>query len=349
MKMWRGRLLLVVMLCCALAAGCGKAEAGTETDVQTGEKERPLQIGLSIDSLVIERWIRDRDIFVSTAKEHGVEVNVQNANGDVNEQIEQIKYFIKKQMDVIVVVAGDCEALSDVMKKAKDAGIKTMSYDRLVQNADCDMYISFDNKEVGRLMAESLVRDIPEGGKIFMIQGPETDHNVEMVREGFDSVIEGKNLEVVYESNCEGWLAEHAFDYAKEALEKYPDVRGIMCGNDDLASQVFRALAEDRMAGKVCLVGQDGDLMACQRIMEGTQNMTAFKSIEEEARLAAEYAVMLGRGEPLKGTGKTIGDGTYDVPCLELKPAAVTRENMDDVIIQGGFHAREDVYLNVKQ
>lgn len=342
-------MLLVVILCCTLAAGCGKAEAGTEADVQAWEKERPLQIGLSIDSFVIERWIRDRDIFVSTAKEHGAEVNVQNANGDVNEQIEQIKYFIKKQMDVIVVVAGDCKALSDVMKKAKDAGIKTMSYDRLVQNADCDMYISFDNKEVGRLMAESLVRDIPEGGKIFMIQGPETDHNVEMVREGFDSVIEGKNLEVIYESNCEGWLAEHAFDYAKEALEKYPDVRGIMCGNDDLATQVFRALAEDRMAGKVCLVGQDGDLMACQRIMEGTQNMTAFKSIEEEARLAAEYAVMLGRGEPLKGGDKTIHDGTYDVPFLELKPVAVTKENMDDVIIQGGFHAREDVYLNVKQ
>lgn len=339
----------MVMVCCALAAGCGKTKAETETQTPVKEGERPLKIGLSIDSFVIERWIRDRDVFVSAAKEYGADVNVQNANGDVDEQIEQIQYFIKKQMDVIVVVAGDCEALSDVMKKAKDAGIKTLSYDRLVQNADCDMYISFDNTQVGRLMAESLVRDIPEGGKIFMIQGPETDHNVLMVREGFDSVIKGKNLEVVYESNCEGWLAEHAYDYAKEALEKYPDVKGIMCGNDDLATQVFRALAENRMAGKVYLVGQDGDLMACQRIMEGTQNMTTFKSVEEEARLAAEYAVMLGRGEPLKEIDKTIYDGTYDVPSLELKPVAVTRENMEEVIIQGGFHVREDVYLNVKQ
>lgn len=298
---------------------------------------------------MIERWIRDRDVFVSTAKELGAEVNVQNANGDVNEQIEQIKYFIKKQMDVIVVVAGDCEALSDVMKKAKDAGIKTMSYDRLVRNADCDMYISFDNREVGTLMAESLVENIPEGGRIFMIQGPETDHNVAMVREGFESVIKGKNLEVVYKSNCEGWLAEHAFDYAKEALEQYPDVKGIMCGNDDLATQVFRALSEDRLAGRVCLVGQDGDLMACQRIVEGTQNMTAFKSVEEEARIAAEYALKLGKGEPLEGIKTTINDGTYDVPSLELRPVAVTRENMDSVIIQGGFHGKEDVYLNVKQ
>lgn len=349
MKMGRGRLLLVVMLCCALTAGCTNAKAETETQALTKAGERPLQIGLSFDSFVIERWIRDRDVFVSTAKELGAEVNVQNANGDVNEQIEQIKYFIKKQMDVIVVVAGDCEALSDVMKKAKDAGIKTMSYDRLVRNADCDMYISFDNREVGTLMAESLVENIPEGGRIFMIQGPETDHNVAMVREGFESVIKGKNLEVVYKSNCEGWLAEHAFDYAKEALEKYPDVKGIMCGNDDLATQVFRALSEDRLAGRVCLVGQDGDLMACQRIVEGTQNMTAFKSVEEEARIAAEYAVKLGKGEPLEGIKTTIDDGTYDVPSLELRPVAVTRENMDSVIIQGGFHGKEDVYLNVKQ
>ncbi|WP_437123449.1 substrate-binding domain-containing protein [Lacrimispora indolis] len=337
------------MLCCALTAGCTNAKAETETQALTKAGESPLQIGLSFDSFVIERWIRDRDVFVSTAKELGAEVNVQNANGDVNEQIEQIKYFIKKQMDVIVVVAGDCEALSDVMKKAKDAGIKTMSYDRLVRNADCDMYISFDNREVGTLMAESLVENIPEGGRIFMIQGPETDHNVAMVREGFESVIKGKNLEVVYKSNCEGWLAEHAFDYAKEALEQYPDVKGIMCGNDDLATQVFRALSEDRLAGRVCLVGQDGDLMACQRIVEGTQNMTAFKSVEEEARIAAEYALKLGKGEPLEGIKTTIDDGTYDVPSLELRPVAVTRENMDSVIIQGGFHGKEDVYLNVKQ
>lgn len=343
----------MVVLCCIFSCGCANIRAETEAEkgeeVQSVKEDGPIQIGLSIDSFVIERWIRDRDVFTSAAKEMGAEVNVQNANMDVEEQIRQIQYFIKKQMDVIVVVAGDCEALSDVMKKAKDAGIKTMCYDRLIQNADCDMYISFDNREVGRLMGQSLLRNMNDGGKIFMIQGPQTDHNVAMVREGFDSAIQGTNIQVVYENNCEEWLAEQAFDYAKEALKIHPDVKGIMCGNDDLATQVFRALSEDQMAGDVCLVGQDGDLMACQRIVEGTQNMTAFKSVEEEARLAAEYAVKLGKGEPLEGNLKTIYDGTYDVPSLELKPVAVTKENMDSVIIKGGFHAGEDVYLNVKR
>ena len=286
-------------------------------------------------------------MFVSAAKELGAEVNVQNANGDVEEQISQIEYFIKKQVDVIVVVAGDCEALSDVMIKAREAGIKTVSYDRLIMNAGCDLYISFDNTEVGRLMAESMLENIPDGGDIFLIQGPLTDNNVSLIREGIDETLAGSNLNVVYEANCPGWIAENAYTYTKEGLKLDRNVKGIICGNDDLASQAFRALSEERLAGKVCVTGQDGDLAACQRIVEETQEMTAFKSVEQEASLAAKCAVLLGLGEEIEEVQDIAYDGTYNVPYLELQPIAVTKENMDEVIIKGGFHAKEDVYLNV--
>lgn len=286
-------------------------------------------------------------MFVSAAKELGAEVNVQNANGDVEEQISQIEYFIKKQVDVIVVVAGDCEALSDVMIKAREAGIKTVSYDRLIMNAGCDLYISFDNTEVGRLMAESMLENIPDGGDIFLIQGPLTDNNVSLIREGIDETLAGSNLNVVYEANCPGWIAENAYTYTKEGLKLDRNAKGIICGNDDLASQAFRALSEERLAGKVCVTGQDGDLAACQRIVEETQEMTAFKSVEQEASLAAKCAVLLGLGEEIEEVQDTAYDGTYNVPYLELQPIAVTKENMDEVIIKGGFHAKEDVYLNV--
>ena len=102
-------------------------------------------------------------------------------------------------------------------------------------------------------------------------------NNVAMVKEGFEDTLQGSNLQVVYEANCEGWTAELAVDYVEEALEEYPDVKGIMCGNDDIASQVIQVLAENQLAGQVIVVGQDGDLAACQRIVEGTQYMTAFK------------------------------------------------------------------------
>lgn len=176
--------LSAVLFTVLAASGCVRTEDAAAGSVE--QEEPKVQIGLSFDSFVIERWMRERDVFVSAAKELGAEVNVQNANGDVQDQISQIEYFIRKQVDVIVVVAGDCEALTDVMIKAREAGIKTVSYDRLIQNAGCDLYISFDNTEVGRLMARSLLENIPDGGDIFLIQGPLTDHNVTLVREGID-------------------------------------------------------------------------------------------------------------------------------------------------------------------
>ena len=246
-----------------------------------------------------------------------------------------------------MVIARDCTVLADVIRKAESAGIPVISYDRLIDNAGTDLYISFDNEMVGELMAEALIEAIPDGGEVFMIQGSVEDNNVEMVRKGFTGNIENSNLQVVYEANCEGWIAEAAAEYVEEGLKKYPNVKGIMCGNDDIASMVVQVLAENQLAGKVAVVGQDGDLAACQRIVEGTQYMTAFKSIEEQAQEAAHYAVALGKGEKLDMSGETVSDGTYEVPGKILTPVAVTKENMNAVIIEGGFHRKEDVYLNV--
>lgn len=320
-----------------------------EKTAEEKNEDKKIQIGLTVDSFIIERWIRDRDVFVATARELGAEVNVQDAGADAQEQINQIEYFVSKQMDVIVVIARDCSVLSEAVQKAKNAGIPVISYDRLIKQADTDFYISFNNGEVGTLMAQALAEAIPQGGEIFMIQGSAVDTNVQEVRDGFDRVLEDSNLQVVYEANCDGWLAELAKDYVEEALEKYPNVKGIMCGNDDIASQVVQVLAENQLAGEVVVVGQDGDLAACQRIVEGTQYMTAFKPVENLAREAARYAVQIGDGmevTELKDVAETLNDGTYDIPSRILEPIAVTGENIDEVIIDGGFHTRDEVYLN---
>ena len=336
-----------------LMTGC----AGSRTQPETGssQEEKRLQIGFSFDSFVIERWLRDRDVFVSTAEDLNADVNVQNANGKVDEQIAQIEYFIKKKMDVIAIVAIDGEALTDVVRKAKDAGIKVVCYDRLIMNAETDLYISFDNRQVGTLMGEALKDALPEGGRVFAVYGSRSDNNVAQVIDGFTGALEDSGLEIVYSTYCDNWLAELAFDAVNEGLKEAGSVDGIMCGNDDLASQAIRALAEARLAGSVPVVAQDAELAACQRIMEGTQTMTVFKSVDEEARQAARLAVALGRGEDITSTDaqipvtETISDGKGEVPYYHIEPVAVTRENLDEVIIGSGFHRREDVYLNVTE
>ena len=344
-------LALGFILLLLFSSGCGNTAVAPEEDISSDSpvSESRISIGMSFDSFVIERWIRDRDVFASTVRDLGADVNIQNANGDVDEQISQIQYLIDKNVDVLVVIAADCSRMSDVMKEAQGKGIHTISYDRLVLGGGSDLYLSFDNREVGTLMAKALIEAVPEGGDIAMIQGASEDNNVSMVREGFLAEIEGSDLNIVYEANCAGWLSELGEEYAREALKEHPDIKGIMCGNDDIASAVIRVLSEERLAGDVAVVGQDGDLAACQRIMEGTQVMTAFKPVEDLARTAAEYAVALAGGSEagdLSLSG-TISDGAGDVDCLLLKPVAVNKENMKEIIIDGGYHSFEDVNLNV--
>ncbi len=359
--------VLVILLALCLIAGCGRETQERQSE-GVAEKEK-VQIGLSFDSFVIERWLRDRDMFVSTAQSLGAEVNVQVANGDAQEQISQIRYFIQKDMDVIVVIAVDGEALSEAIQDARKQGIRVICYDRLVMNADTDLYISFDNEMVGTLMARAMTEALPDGGNIFAIYGSPTDHNVSLVQKGFLEGIEGSGLNIVYSAYCDNWLAELAFDAVEEGLAETEDndIVGVMCGNDDLASQAFRALSENRLAGKVVLVGQDAELSACQRIVEGTQYMTVYKSVETLAMRAAEFACVFGYDKMLEenrvekadlpeeisdirkgldGLG-TIDDGKYDVPYYSIDPVAVTLDNIDQEIIASGFHTEEEVYLNV--
>lgn len=353
MKRYAGILTAMTALFLLLLAGCSPRKTGEEQE--TALQEEDIQIGLSFDSFVIERWMRDRDVFVSTAQSLGAQVNVQIANGDVEEQISQIEYFISKDMDVIVIIAIDGDALTDVVRKAKEEGIRVISYDRLIPNAGTDLYISFDNYRVGVLMGEALQEALPEGGNIFAIYGSPTDHNVELVQQGLSEALEDSELKIVYEAYCENWLAELAFDAVNEGLEQETDIAGVMCGNDDLASQAIKALAEHQMAGKVTVVAQDAELSACQRIVEGTQEMTVYKPVDELAKKAAQLAVSLAEGEDITGTGAklrvtdTVYDGTQDIPYYSIEPVAVTAENMDEAIIDSGFHLEEDVYLNVRQ
>ncbi len=355
---WNVCFAVMILLCAAiLMTGCSKRTAESEAVTSTsGEtQEDLLQIGISFDSFVIERWIRDRDVFTATAQSLGAKVNVQSANGDVEEQISQIRYLIDKKMDVIVIIAIDGDALTDVVEEAKKAGIKIVCYDRLIRNAGCDLYISFDNRMVGTLMGQALAESLPDGGEVFQIQGSSSDNNVEQIREGFEEALEGTGITITYSTFCDNWLAELAFDAVGEGLKQNDGhVDGIMCGNDDLAGQAIRALTEQKMAGQVPVVAQDAELSACQRIVEGTQTMTVYKSVDQEASAAAKLAVALGNGEDITdprynlSVTQTMNDGTEEVPYYALEPIAVTKENMDEVIIDGGFHLRKDVYLNIE-
>lgn len=338
------KCLLILMLFSILLTGCGAEKEKKNTEVKGNDK---IQIGICFDSFLIERWERDRDIFVSTAKELGAEVNVQNANGDLKEQIAQIEYLIDKKMDAIVIIGVEADGLSSVIKKAKDAGIIVVAYDRMIYDSNADLYISFDNEAVGRLMGEEMVSAGVKGKKVLLLGGPQTDNNVTLVNKGFSNVMSENQNEIVDIMEAINWKPEYASDYLYERPEILDTVDAIMCGNDSVATQVVRVLAEKRKAGEIIVVGQDAELEACQRIVEGTQLMTVYKPVEKQAKAAAESTIALIKGEELKEINASMSDGKYGIPAIVLEPIAVNKDNIDEVIIDSGFHLKEEVYLNV--
>lgn len=337
---------LIIFCLLPLLAACASAENGQSEHVP--EEEKKLQIGMSFDSFVIERWQRDRDVFVSTAKELGAEVNVQNANGSLEEQKKQIEYFIEKEVDVIVIICIDSDGLKDSVAKAKEAGIRVIAYDRLITDANVDLYISFDNARVGGMMAEALIDNGLAGGCVLMLGGSPTDSNVPLVEGEFKRIMEENDVTILDSIHADGWLAEVGAEYIYDHMDIVAETDAIMCGNDDIASRVVPALAEKRLAGEILVVGQDADLEACQRIVEGTQVMTVYKPVEKLAQRAAECAVALALGEEVTGEDMTmIDNGAYRIPYVGLEPVSVTEDNINEVIINSGFHLKEDVYLNV--
>ncbi len=317
-----------------------------------GEKAK---VGLSFDSLVVERWKRDLETFVALADENGLEVIVQIANDDINEQRKQIKYLIDENVKVLIILPNDFDALSEEILLAKRKGIKVIAYDRMIANADVDAYISFDNIGNGEIIAEKLLTELAKNDdekNIIIINGDPKDYNSYMLNEGFYNTFNNrkiyKNISIIEEIWAHGWREAYAFDIVEKVLDEGVSIDGIIAANDVLATGAIEALAERQLAGKVLVVSQDAELSACQRIVEGTQLATIYKPINQLSKTAVEYSLKLIAGESLENEDK-ISDGTYSIPFIKIKCDVVDRENIDEIIIDSGFHSNENVYMNVNR
>lgn len=317
--------------------------------VGKGSQEDKIVLGFAMDTLVHERWLRDRDIFVARANELGAEVIVQTANSDSAEQEKQVQYLLDQNIDVLVLIPHDADTAADMVRTAKSRGVKVISYDRLVKKANADLYISFDNIMVGQLMGQAAVKGVPTGNYL-IINGSRSDNNSFMFNEGYMSVInegvKSGNINIIGETWIKDWLYEDAFKFVEETIGSGEQIDAIMAANDTLAGAAINALAEKRLADNVGVVGHDADLDACQRVVEGTQLATVYKPIDKIARVAAEYAVRMAKGG-LVQADDTINDGRYDVPFYKVTPVLVTSENMVDTIINDRFHSLESVYMNI--
>lgn len=334
-------LLLAALL--MLSCGCGSEKA-------FGNEDNVLKIGFIYETMTVERWQRDRDIFVAKAENLGAEVIVKDAYEDSDRQKEIGMEMIDQGADVLAIVAYDKDSLKDLVKYAHGHNVKLIAYDRMVKDADVDFYISFDNTEVGYLMGKSATEQMPEGNYL-ILNGSQRDDNSFMLNDGYYSVlqpfIDKGDINVIGETWINAWRDEVSYDYVSKILNSGQKVDAIIAANDQIAEGAITALSENRLAGKVYVTGQDAELGACQRIVGGTQGSTVYKPINILAEGAAEIAVKMASGEDV-GPCEMMSNGTYDVRSRIYKPQLVTKDNIDNTVIKDGFFTAEQVYANVR-
>lgn len=324
---------------------CTKNNNNTNTP-KIEDTNQKVTIGFSIDTLAIERWQRDLDIFINKAKELGADVIVQNAGNSVEEQNKQLMYLLESNVDAIVIVAKKADSLVDSITKIKSKNIPVIAYDRLILNSEIDMYMSINSKSVGTLMAKGLM-NITQNKNFTCILGPEEDFNMHLIKQGILEAIKHTGYYIQNFFYTDDWNYDLSYKHMTKliATGKIPDA--IICGNDSVASSVIQALNDYSQEKKVYICGQDADILACQNIVEDKQDFTIYKPITQLAELAAEFCVRFGSKENPQDITKnlpTINNGIQNVPVLWLEPSIVNKENLDEMIIDTGFHTKGEIY-----
>lgn len=326
-------------------AACAISAVGT-TLVGCWKKENPV-VGYLLGDVRIERQVRDRDYFVGEAKRLGADVKVRSADGDDQRQIQQLEAMIDRKIPVVVIMPIDAKSLGPAIKKAKDAGMTIIAYDRLILDADIDAYVSFDNVRVGEMLAEGVIKAVPKG-RYFLLGGAPTDNNAKLLREGQLKVlkpyIDKGEITVVGDSWVTDWSPSEAFSIVSKALAQNQNkIDGIVASSDNTAGGAIQALAAQQLAGKVAISGQDAELDACKRVLDGTQSMTVYKPLKLLASKAASLAVDYAKGNKPAFSSK-IDNGKKQVDSLLLPATVVTRANMN-VLVTDGFHTKEQLGL----
>ena len=304
-------------------------------------------IGVLFDFLQVERRVIAKNYLEQYAAEAGVGLEFMDAKGDEKVQMQQAEMLITKGVDVLVVLAQNADACKPMVEQAQEAGIPFVAIDRLIPGIAYDYYIGMDNDVIGDMMAQ-YVFDLQPTGNYVLISGAPTDPNAKVYKDGWMRVIgdavEKGDIKIVGDASCENWDPNNALKHVENFLTLNNDqVDVILAMNDGTGGGSIQALMARNLNGKVLVTGQDGELAACQRIVQGDQAMTVWKPDNDLAKLTIETCIKIMNGEAVETNG-VLNNGVADIPAVLVTPISVDKANMDDTIIAAGYYPAEEVY-----
>jgi D-xylose transport system substrate-binding protein len=326
-----------------VVAGCGSDDS-SDSGGGSGDSGKSGKIALLLPESKTARYeSQDRPNFEKKVKAlcSKCEIVYSNADQDAAKQQQQAEAALTEGAKVLVLDPVDAASAGGIVQRAKQQKVPVISYDRLITKADVDYYISFDNEQVGRLQANSLIKKIKRG-PITMINGAPTDSNAALFKKGATGVFKKNGIKIAKSFDTPDWSpdkAQQEMEQAITALGK-SGFNGAYAANDGTAGGAIAAMksAGIKPASKPT-TGQDAELAGIQRILAGEQYMTVYKAVKPEAEAAAQIAVDLVQGKkPASSLVKDKSDnGTKQVPSVILTPVAVTKDNIKDTVVKDGF------------
>jgi D-xylose transport system substrate-binding protein len=351
----RNGLRAALSVVAALALAAGVAACGSNNSSSGGGGAKGGKIALLLPETKTARYeSQDRPLFEAKVKAlcSDCQIIYSNADQDASKQQQQAEAAITNGAKVLVLDPVDSASASGIVTRAKQSKIPVVSYDRLVTKADVDYYISFDNVQVGKLQATSLVNEMKKqgngSGTIFMINGAPTDNNAKLFKQGAHSVLDSSGLKIGKEYDTPDWSPDKAQNEAQQAITALGKTGfdGVYAANDGTAGGAIAAMKGAGIDPSTKpTTGQDAELAAIQRILAGQQFMTVYKAIKPEAEDAATLAVALVQGKSAPSglvNGKT-DNGQKQVASILLKPVAVTADNVQSTIVKDGFWKASEI------
>lgn len=353
------RLWVVLALSVLVLGACsndddgGEGTTGGATGGATGGGEE-VTVGVSWNNYNEERWAKwDEPAIKEALAAGGAAYISSDAGSSAEQQLADVENLIAQGADALIILAQDGEAILPAVQSALEQGIPVIAYDRLIEDPGA-LYITFDNVEVGRLQAEAVFAQVPEGNYVF-IKGNSADANADFVHSGqlevLQAAIDSGAVVNVGESYTDNWDPAVAQTNMEQFLtENDNDVQAVVSSNDGMAGGVVAALEAQGLAGEVAVSGQDGDLAALNRVALGTQTVSVWKDARELGTAAGEAAVMLAHAMAL---GEIPGTVIFDSPggnqmtSILLTPIAITPDNLD-VVVDVGWISQEELCQGVE-
>ncbi|MEV5987127.1 substrate-binding domain-containing protein [Streptomyces sp. NPDC052051] len=346
--------------CIALAAAtaafsltaCGVFGGGGGDSVE--KKGNDITVGLLLPEKENKRYEKfDYPIIkqqVASLTANQGRVSYANAEADADRQSKQLGQMISDKVDVVLLDAVDAQAIAPEVKKAKDAGIPVIAYDRLAQGP-IDAYISFDNELVGEVQARAIIEALGDkvaGSKVVMMNGADTDPNAAQFKKGALSELQGK-VNIVKSYDTKDWKPENAQANMVQAIQSVGvgNIAAVYSANDGMAGGVIDALKAAGASKMPPVTGQDADLEAVQRIVAGSQYMSVYKSYREEANTAAEMAVAKVQGRSIEFDALTrdkVDSPTQKrIPAMLVPVVALKKNTIKETVLRDEIYTVEDI------